>query len=156
MGLRFIFMLTRNDRTVPKTRRSTSKPRSASVSGTSGSRNRLAAEQLKALSKAIKAGGASRTSKSCRWTAKVNQFGGRQQPKSASMCCLGARMSMTSCRIIPVPDSNIVLSLVGFRSPERARGHDRGNCRKREDNRRPRRGARPGPVRLPFGRERPS
>ena len=59
MGLRFIFMLTRNDRTVADAR-SNSKPRSASASGTSASRiSACRSMQLKSLNAAIKAGGAS-------------------------------------------------------------------------------------------------
>ena len=98
MGLRFIFMLTRNDRTVAD---AAEQLQSALVLGVRhiGFKDiGLPIDQLKALNTAIKTGGATSYLEVVSLDRDSEIASARAVPRSVLTCCWAARGSMTCCR----------------------------------------------------------
>ncbi len=101
MGLRFIFMLTRNDRTVPDASQTTPDRARLGVRHIGFKDIGLPLDQLKALNAAIKAGGATSYLEVVSLDRESEIVSARQRSKSALTFFWAARGSMTCCRSSP-------------------------------------------------------
>ena len=155
MGLRFIFMLTRNDRTVPDASQQLQTALSLGVRHIGFKDIGLPLEQLKGLNAAIKAGSAT----SYLEVVSLDRESEIVSAKAAAE--IGVDVLLGGTRVDDVLPIIKGTGIQYFPFPGRITGHPsvlegdhRRNCRKCQDDCGARWSAWPGPVGVPFGGER--